>query len=122
MAARRKKASEALDPILRAGKAVNVAELAEHLISALGGTPAFAALYAEEVMKGTKPGTVSRARMLDGVLRVVGQASAQQKGKQVDEGEMSDEELAAVATELLRKAQTAGSSPASPPGGAASGA
>jgi hypothetical protein len=104
MARQKRKASEALDPILKAGKALKVGDLAEELISAIGGTAAFAKLYAEEITGGTKPGSVSRARMLDGVLRIVTNASAQNKSLARTEDEMDDDELLAIASELLARA------------------
>lgn len=104
MARQKRKASEALDPILKAGKALKVGDLAEELISAIGGTAAFAKLYADEIKVGTKPGSVSRARMLDGVLRIVTSASAQNKSLGKNEDEMDDQELLQIARELLDRA------------------
>jgi len=117
MARQKRKASEAIDPILKAGKALKVGDLAEELISAIGGTAEFARLYAEELQDGTKPGSVARARMLDGILRLVTNASAQNKSMARTEDEMEDEELAEIARELLERATPR--SPASPePSGA----
>jgi hypothetical protein len=115
MARQKRKASEALDPILKAGKALKVGDLAEELISAIGGTAEFARLYAKELQDGTKPGSVARARMLDGILRLVTNASAQNKSMARTEDEMEDEELAEIARELLGRATP--TSPTPPSGG-----
>lgn len=103
MARQRRKASEALAPILEAGRALKVADLAEELVSAIGGTAAFAKLYASELTEGTKPGSVSRARMLDGILRIVAQSSAQQKGMERPEDQLSDAELQAIAHDYFAR-------------------
>ena len=105
MAAKKPKPSpsEALAPILGAGKEISVSELAEELIAEAGGAKSFAKLYIQEMRNGTKEGSVARARMLDGILKIVTSSSAQNKGQGKTEDQMSEEELQAVARTLLRK-------------------
>lgn len=90
----KRKPSEALDAILASGKAINVADLAEHLIDAIGGTQEFARLYVDE-LKAARG--IAKSKMLEGVMRIVNQASQGQKTG--DPSDMSDAELRA---ELLR--------------------
>jgi hypothetical protein len=99
-----RKASEALDPILKAGRSISVGDLAEELVSALGGAKNFAAMYAKELQTGTKPGSVSRAKMLDGVMRIVTSSSSQNRGKEVDDTQLDDDELNEVVSGLLGRA------------------
>lgn len=101
MPRQRRKASDVLEPIIAAGRALKVGDLAEELISAIGGTKEFAKLYAEELKTGTKPGSVARARMLDGVLRIVGQASSQNKGMERPEDQLTDAELHAIVDDYI---------------------
>lgn len=113
MAAKKPKttAADALAPILAAGKEISVAELAEELVAQAGGAKEFAKLYMTELKQGTKQGSVARARMLDGILKIVTSASAQNKGQGKTEDQMTDEELRATARRLIEKGQ----SPAAPP-------
>lgn len=110
MAAKKPKqtASEALMPILASGKDISVGELAEELIAEAGGAKEFARLYIKELKQGTKEGSVARARMLDGILKIVTSSSAQNKGQGRTEDQMSEEELALTAKRLLDKAASAG--------------
>lgn len=103
----KRKAADALLPILTAGKAINVAELAEELIHAMGGVREFAALYIKE-LKETKPGGIAKARMLEGVMRIVTSASVQAKGSKKAEDEMSVSELEAVVLGVIQKSEGQG--------------
>jgi hypothetical protein len=95
-------AEESLAGVVAAGKAVNVAELAEELIQAFGGARKFAARYYHEY-RAAKAGTISRSRMLEGVLRTISISSAQTKAAQRDEGSLTDSELATAALDLLSR-------------------
>jgi hypothetical protein len=96
----KRKASETLAPILKAGRTINVSDLAQALIAEFGGHVAFAREYVAEAKKS---GGVSKARMLDGVLRIVGQASVRNKDMRKPEGKMTDQELHAEALALLKR-------------------
>jgi hypothetical protein len=85
--------TDAIKLVLDSGRAVNTADLAEELISAFGGSKKFAGQYKLE-FDGAKAGSISRSKMLDGVLRVVTAAGSQNKGKSAgDPSGMSDDEL-----------------------------
>jgi hypothetical protein len=93
---------EAIKLVLDSGRAVNTADLAEELISAFGGSKKFAQSYKTE-FDGAKGGSISRSKMLDGVLRVITAAGAQNKGAKGagDPAAMSDEELLAEVARML---------------------
>src|SRR6184192_3142558 len=93
---------ETIGTLIDAGRGINVIELAEELIAAFGGARAFAATYHTEFATGTKPGSISRSKMLDGVLRIISSATQANKGKEKDITGLSDEELA---DEMLRLLQ-----------------
>lgn len=85
--------SVAIKLVLDSGRAVNTADLAEELISAFGGSREFAQEYYLE-FKSAKLGSISKSKMLDGVLRIVAAAGSQNKGKGGgDPSGMSEEEL-----------------------------
>lgn len=94
--------SVAIGLVLDSGRAINTAELAEELISAFGGAREFARSYHVEFV-GCKAGTIARTKMLDGVLRVVSAAGAQNKGVRSasDPSGMTDEELMAEMGKIL---------------------
>lgn len=97
------KAAEAVDAVLDAGTSINVTELAQELISALGGIRAFAKTYVDELTK-MKAGTIGKAKMMDAVLRIVTSSSTINKDRGKDAGGMSEQELRDAATTLLNKA------------------
>lgn len=99
----KRKPSEAINAFLKSGRGINVAELAEELISAFGGSREFARTYHTEFKEGTKPGGIARSKMLDGVLRIITAAGAQNKGQKGDVSVLSDEELSEELCRLLRK-------------------
>jgi hypothetical protein len=96
------KPSEVLPILLADTKGVSVGDLAEHLIAAIGGVKAFAELYVRE-MKSPGVKGVARARMLDGVMRIVTAHSSLNKKLGDDEHGMTDAELAAEAKSLLER-------------------
>lgn len=95
------KPSEALPILLDAPKSATVDELAQHLVAQCGGVAAFAKEYIKE-MRGQKG--VAKARMLDGIMRIVTSSSTLNKKLASDEHGLSDEELAEEARRLLGKA------------------
>src|SRR5437588_5900198 len=96
----RRKPSEALDAVVQAGKSIDVGELAEELLAAFGGARSFAHSYHHEFAEGSKAGSISRSKMLDGVLRIVAQATTANKGKD-NVTSMSDDDLADEIVRLL---------------------
>src|SRR6187399_1681454 len=97
----------ALNALLHAPRSVTTGELADHLIAEMGGIKEFARSYVAEV-NANKSGGVAKARLLDGVLRLVTNASAQKKGQLEDDGAgLTDEELHAEAARVLGTAHAA---------------
>lgn len=95
-----RKSVEAIKAVVQGGRAVNVAELAEELISAFGGPRYFSKRFFRE-FKGARVGSVVRAKMLESVLRVIANSSAQNKDLRKSESDLSDQELAETAFQLL---------------------
>jgi hypothetical protein len=99
----KRKPSEAIKAVVDAGQPLNVGELAESMVGAFGGPKKLAKLFFDEF---NREGTASMARtkMLEAVLRIVTQASAQEaKNKVPGEEELSDDELQGEIVRLLTK-------------------
>jgi hypothetical protein len=93
--------SKVMEVIEEAGNAINVSEVASELLSAFGGSKTFAASFKQEY-DDAKPGSVSRSKMLEAVLRSL-QAAAP-KDKPQDLGTVSEQELRQMLLQTLRSA------------------
>ncbi len=94
------KPSETLNVLLDEVSGPTVGDLAAELISAMGGTRSFALEYVKELRSSAVKG-VAKAKMLEGIMRIVTASSAQNKGNERDESAMSDDELREEAMRLL---------------------
>lgn len=74
----KKPASTILDVALTADSDASLATLADELLKAFGGPAQLARAYHAEFVAG-KEGGMARQRLLEGVLRTIGQASNQKK-------------------------------------------
>lgn len=112
--------NQLVESLLKDSKSYNVGDLADQIITELGGINGFAKLYAKEI-NNTDEGSIARARMLDGIMRLVTNASAQRKDLARDEADLSDEELVAELSRILaqrrQKGEKRGSQKDHPGGG-----
>lgn len=114
MARPKRNPSEAVKPLLEAGKAINLGELAEELMGAFGGPKVFATTYHKEFTESRT--AMARSKMLDGVLRIITQATARATGKGDDIASLTDDELSAFVVDLLKqRGLEAGGAPEEPP-------
>ncbi len=101
---RSKRATEpttVLGLITESENAVNVSELAVAMLGEFGGMAQFASAYKAEYDQA-KPGSISRSKMLEGVMRLV--AMAAPKNHNADLGGLGDEDLIRVLGTILTKA------------------
>jgi hypothetical protein len=97
----KRKAGEVLDVIAEGGKPLDVRDLARELLSAFGGPRSFAYKFHQEY-EDKKSTAISRAKMLEAVLRVFGQAAAREQDPAGNLGRASTEDLMAEMVSLLR--------------------
>ena len=96
----KRKPTEVLDTLVEGSKGLDVGDLAAELMQAFGGPRKFASLYYDEFQATT--GAVSRSKLLEGVLRIVTQASAANKDRAPGTGGLSDQELMGELVGLLK--------------------
>lgn len=97
------RASEAIKIIRKASRRrLDVTEVAAELMEAFGGAREFASRYYRE-FDGAKPGSISRAKMLDGLIRLVMSAASHDKKKGLPLDDLGDEDLVAILTEVLNE-------------------
>lgn len=95
------KAAEAIKIIRKASRRrLDVTELAAELMEAFGGAREFAAKYTQEFSQA-KPGSISRSKMLDGLLKVVMSAAAHDKKKGLPLGDLDDADLVQLLRDVL---------------------
>ncbi len=103
--ARKKHAPSEVVDILRQGSGkVTVTELAEVLMAEVGGPREFARKYAAE-LDAAPAGGMARTKMLDGIMRVVSQATAKNPDDNLDD--MTEEQLEAEINRLMSEAADA---------------
>jgi hypothetical protein len=95
------KAATVLELVEQATGAINVSELAVAMLEEFGGLVQFAREYKKEFDEAT-PGSISRSKMLEGMMRVINMATP--KNAVSDLSQLEGGDLEKVATSILEKA------------------
>lgn len=93
-------ASEVVEAAIVGQSDTSIATLAAELLDAFGGPAQLAKSYKAEFTHG-KEGGMARQRMLEGILRIVSQASAQQQEAPI--GDMTEADLQAQLLAILER-------------------
>jgi hypothetical protein len=80
----------------------HLAEMVEHLIREFGGPHKFAAKY-RQVFDQAIANNMTRAKMLDGVLRLIESVSSQSTSDLDDVGALTEDDLRAAASQYIGK-------------------
>jgi hypothetical protein len=93
----------------KASRAPHIAEVVEHVIRTWGGPEKFAISVHDE-FHNAKPGSMTRARMLDSMMRLMQVLSAQSGSPADEAGLLTDAELEEAARSILGDVEKASTS------------
>lgn len=89
-----------LQAIRDAGRALDTSELATELLTAFGGAKEFAVTFRQE-FADANAGSIAKVKMLESVLRIVGQAAAKNQSVLANLSEFTDDELASMLNRVV---------------------
>ena len=93
-------AGEVLETVNKAGRGLDLAELAGEMLGAFGGPKEFAGAYHQ--LYTDAPAGIAKTKLIEGVLRLLTAASAKQNGS-LDLTGLLDDDLKQLLAELLDK-------------------
>jgi len=98
------KKKPSVDAVLKAirdsGRALDTSELATELLKAFGGAQEFAASFRQE-FNDAPAGGIAKVKMLESVLRIVGQAAAKNKEALANLQDFTDDELGDMLNQVV---------------------
>lgn len=100
-----KKQKHSVDAVLKAirdaGRTLDTSELANEMLKSFGGPAEFASTYRAE-FEAANAGSIAKVKMLEGVLRIVGQAAAKNRDALANLQEFTDDELADMLGQVVK--------------------